>query len=137
MTTRQSRIDANFLPWRAGLLALGLFATVLSASLVAATAHAADACNGRGWLCLYDNEHPNPNSPYGNLFEDNRDWGSFGWSNRADWYKNDGATHNVCLYDLTGYLGDNRFIPRNAGWYYYDEFRNRVSSNDWTTGWSC
>lgn len=135
MKTRQSRIDASFQPWRAGLLALGLFASVLSASLVAGTAHAASSCKGRGWLCLDDFEHPNPNSPYGNLFDDNRDWGSFGWSNRADGYKNDGATHNVCLYDFAGYSGEYVFIPNNTLWYY--GFWDRVSSNDWTTGGSC
>jgi hypothetical protein len=67
----------------------------------------------------------------------NANWATFqgDWNNKADYFKNNGKTHNVCVYDKTEgwvnddtaymmYIGDSMEIP------------NLVSSNWWTkTDW--
>jgi hypothetical protein len=102
-------------------------ATLLVTAFIASEATAASSCNGDGWLCFYDYG----TSSYGNVQYSNRYWSDFGWNNRADKFKNQGNTHDVCLYDYTNYnfSGDVLLLFNNATWYY--GFSNKVSSNKW------
>lgn len=109
-------------------IAIGI--AVLGAQM--ATEHVASAakqCNGAGWLCAYDSA----TGQYANFSGNNPNWYNYGWSDRADEVKNDGNTHNVCLYDWTYYDddGDLYFLPRNGLWVNITD--NWVSSNFWTT----
>lgn len=109
--------------------ALGLPAGMSAPAPVSASS----SCSGAGYLCFYDNETNN----YGNVEGTNPDWRDFGWNDRADLFKNDGRTHNACVYENIEYNknpGGRWYIPRNATW--YSVLANKISSNDWTMGQS-
>lgn len=109
------------------LIGLGALGAVVAHSRVSS---ASGGCRGAGYLCLYDIE----TSAYGNLAGSNLDWRKFHWNDRADWFKNDGRTSNVCVYQDIAYYGDAWWIPRDHQWYYLP---NIVSSNLWVSGYSC
>ena len=95
------------------------------------TASADTSCAGAGYLCFKDYERAS--SPYGNVSGTNPDWRAFGWDNKADWFRNDGRTHNACIYSGYSY---------SVSWYHLSrgetqEWRNIVSSNNWTTSQNC
>ena len=95
------------------------------------TASAAPSCSGAGYLCFKDYERAS--SPYGSVSGSNPNWSAFGWDDKADWFRNDGLTHNACIYSGYNY---------SVYWYHLSrgetqEWRNKVSSNNWTTSQNC
>lgn len=96
-------------------------------SLSTSSASAAASCAGAGYLCFYDSQ----TSQYGSFAGDNNWWGTYGWNDRADWFKNDGRQMHVCVYADINRGGAAWFIPRNAQW--YSGPSNAVSSNAWTS----
>jgi hypothetical protein len=73
---------------------------------------------------------------WGKIFGNNRHWGDFGWNDRADYFYNNGRTHDICLYqhaatDPRG-RGSHVRLPKGR-WVIW---HNIVSSNVWTKG-SC
>jgi hypothetical protein len=88
---------------------------------------AAEMCKGPGWLCFVDFDD---NGNVGNVAGNNPSWAALpgGWSNRADFFANDGITHQVCIYDLTSYRGSRMLLQRGEATLWY----NVVSSNRWT-----
>jgi len=110
------------------LLAFALgSAVVLAVSASAKVASAAPSCSGNGFLCFFDYN----TSQYGSVSGSNRDWGAFGWQDRADVIRNDGLTSNACVYQDINYRGTWWYVPRNHNW--YDLPDNTISSNWWMT----
>ncbi|HKP59837.1 MAG TPA: hypothetical protein VJV78_24100 [Polyangiales bacterium] len=69
----------------------------------------------------------------GHLFDWNDNWNDFGWGNRADDFRNDGRTHNACIYPSVNYQGVPRHLIRGQVTRWYDT----VDSNAWTTSPTC
>ncbi len=91
-------------------------------------ASAASNCAGPGYLCVYDsNPQIPPGGRYGNFAGTNPSWAPYAWCKRADWFRNDGRTHNACVYEKTGYSGLRRTIPRGTVW----TWPNFGCSNNW------
>jgi hypothetical protein len=123
-----------------------LLATLLVGSSIASAlpATAAASCNGSGWLCFKEVDLIPPiSNNFGNVSGTNANWSALSspwgnWDNRADWFRNDGTTHNACVH--IGYNHNTTpraLILKGVTW---DEagvngagFKNAVSSNKWTT----
>jgi hypothetical protein len=108
------------------VLALSITAVVSTQSAYAYT------CS-RGATCFLDNE----TNRWGKVFDDNGYWGAFGWNDRADYFYNNGRTHNICLYEHASHdprgRGNRVLLPRGGSVYW----SNIVSSNLWTRGRDC
>jgi hypothetical protein len=100
----------------------------ISISAVVSTSSAYAMCDA-GYTCFKDWEA----NKWGQVKDNNRNWGSFGWNDRADRFKNNGRTHNNCLYEHAGYRG-RRMLLRRGQW---ATWRNIVSSNRWTRASRC
>jgi len=97
---------------------------VMSATLaVAAPAEAASSCKGAGYLCFYDYA----SAQYGSVAGNNANWGAFGWNDRADWFRNDGRSCTVRVYQHINGQGAGYAIPRGSTL----SWSNIVSSNYW------
>ncbi len=111
-----------------------IFAVALSAQFAISGPAFADGpnktkCEGSGWLCVYDYE----TRDYGNFSGPNWSWAPYGWDARADWFWNDGASMNACVYEKHGYKGVWLWIPRGAT----VNSRNFGRSNTWTGAVGC
>jgi hypothetical protein len=110
-------------------LAVASLASVLGLVALASPAIAHDCMSySPGWLCFEDNNILPP-YPTGGVEGTNSNWGAFGWDNKADYFRNDGNTHRVCIYNGYGFEGYWFNLAIGASVTYYD----RVSSNKWTT----
>lgn len=111
------------------------FIAVLSVAALAGTlvssAQASD-CNERHSGYLVAKDYANPNMctiAHGNFMN----WGSFGWNDRADFFRNDHSSWNVCVYQHD-WMGGS-FVHLSPGERL--EWRNTVTSNRWTTSVNC
>src|SRR5262245_34605510 len=68
----------------------------------------------------------------GHVKDNNRNWGDFGWNDRADEFGNDGISFANCLYHDINCRGASVKLPLRST----VTWRNVVSSNFWTNG-SC
>jgi hypothetical protein len=100
----------------------------ISISAVFSTSSAYAMCNA-GYTCFKDYEA----NKWGQVKDNNSNWGYFGWNDRPDWFKNYGRTHNNCLYQHAGYGGSRVLLKRGQS----IVWRNIVSSNKWTKSGSC
>lgn len=126
---------------------LGIFAAqlALAAGLVVATGSGAqalgvgDECGRRpGFLVFIDRGGNMTRGHCAGVEGTNPYWGDFGWANRADEFRNDGNTHNACIFEFGNFnrehfFPDSRLLRKNEVVVWYDE----VESNAWTQGDGC
>jgi hypothetical protein len=107
---------------------------VVSVSVVVSTSSAYAACPA-GALCFKDYE----TNKTGKIFGDNDYWGYFkeNWNDKADYFFNNGRTHNVRLYENSFQdphgLGICKIVLRGHTLFWFD----RVSANRWTRSTGC
>jgi hypothetical protein len=115
---------------RAFLTTLAILTVTASALVSTPSAYA--SCE-LGKTCFLDYE----SNQWGQVEFDNKNWTAFGWNDRADYFYNNGRTHNICLHqhaneDPRGW-GERRIVTRGQSLYW----PNIVSSNRWTQESDC
>jgi len=91
----------------------------------------------KGSLCFDDID--TSEKTCGKVQGTNKNWGDFGWNDRADHFYNNGRTHNSCVYKHvnfgSGFLSRGKkliLIGDHLG-----DFSGKVSSNKWIQNHSC
>lgn len=107
------------------LAAMSIF--VMIAPVVAApSAHAMATCANDGVLCIRDDQRPWYDQ-WGALSGNNKRWSSFGWNDKADYFRNRGLSCSVRVYEHRDYKGAKKSILRGRTL----TWKNIVSSNKW------
>lgn len=102
-------------------------AVMVAGMVVAApVAHAEMSCLNDGVLCMRDDQRPWWNR-WGAVTDDNENFNDFGWNDKGDYFKNQGAFCKVRIYEHAGYSGRVKKLGRGWG----TIWRNIVSSNRW------